>query len=86
MAKKESPNLEVHLGNDWYSGARLLRKVDNPHFLPEAALEKLPSSAKVMKDDELISVEQLRSNTEDTDPVEETSSAKVPLKKTDIKL
>lgn len=84
MAKKDTPTLEVHLRNDWYSGARLLRRNDNPHFLPETVLDVLPSSAKVKKDDKLVPVEELRNIKED---VEIAAEAQKPsAKKDDLKI
>lgn len=78
MAKETSKaadgQIEVHFRNDWFSGARLLRSVNNPHFLPEAALGALPESAQVMKDGELVSVKELR------------TSAPVDAKKTELKV
>lgn len=91
MAKKDTPLLEVHLGNDWYSGSRLLRKVDNPHFLPEKALDELPSSAQVMKDGELQKVDDLRSKPSDEELAKEgaaNTKVTVPaeVKKNDLKI
>lgn len=91
MAKKETSTIEVHLQNDWYSGARLYRKVENPHILPDSVIDKLPSSAKIMKDGKLVDVEEVRNIVEDDELAKKETAegtVKVPaeVKKSDIKL
>lgn len=89
MAKKEAATLEVHLQNDWYSGARLYRRAHNPHILPESYLDKLPSSAKIMKDGKLVDVEDARNITEDKELADAAKSeVEVPAKvnKGDLKI
>ncbi len=70
MAKKETSTIEVHFQNDWFSGAKLYRKVHNPHILPDSVVDKLPSSAKIMKDGKLVDVEDVRNIVEDDELAE----------------
>lgn len=86
---KARDQLEVHLRNDWFSGARLLRPRDNPHFLAETALEFLPETAEVNKDGKLVKVKDLRkapSNEELAKKDQDTVKVPAEVKKSDLNL
>lgn len=46
------PVITVNLRNDWFDGATLLRKANNPHTLPASVKARLPDSAEVVAGEE----------------------------------